>query len=349
MSTVTSSPTVAKPVDDWRFCLAPMMDWSDRHCRFFWRLMSQRARLYTEMVTTGAILHGDRERFLRFHEREQPVALQLGGSDPKALALCAKLAEDAGFAEVNLNCGCPSDRVQEGRIGACLMAEPQLVADCVAAMVDAVAIPVTVKHRIGIDDKDSQAELEQFVATVASAGCDTFIVHARKAWLSGLSPKQNRDIPPLEYDRVAALKQVFPDLTLVINGGIRDLTESQALLKQVDGVMLGREAYHNPFILAEVDQCIYGLAANELTRDNVLEEFIVYCETQLAQGVKLHHMTRHILGLYAGQAGGRLFRRYLSDHANRPDADIHVLRGAVGAMRGVFGGIQQDQPDRSAI
>lgn len=313
---------------DWRFCLAPMMDWSDLHCRYFWRLLTKRARLYTEMVTTGAILRGDRDRFLRFNPEEQPVALQLGGNDPKALAECARIAEDYGYDEVNLNCGCPSDRVQEGRIGACLMTEPQTVADCIAAMREAVKIPVTVKHRTGVDDHDSEEHLHQFVDTIAQSGCDVFIVHARKAWLQGLSPKENREIPPLLYDRVFALKQAFPHLTIVINGGITNLSVCHDLLENVDGVMLGREAYHNPFLLGEVDPQIYGERAREITRDQVLDAFISYCQAQIAQGARLNHMTRHILGLYAGQPGGKYFRRFLSENANRAGAPASLLREA---------------------
>jgi len=313
---------------DWRFCVAPMMDWSDRHCRYFWRLMTRRARLYTEMVTTGAILRGDRARFLDFHPQEQPLALQVGGSDPKALAECARIAQDWGYDEINLNCGCPSDRVQEGRIGACLMAEPQTVADCVAAMRAAVSIPVTVKHRIGIDDQDHVAHLDEFVSTVATAGCEVFIVHARKAWLQGLSPKENREIPPLMYDRVYQLKSSFPHLTLVLNGGLTNLEQCREALERLDGVMVGREAYHNPFMLATVDEQIYGEVQSPLTRDQVLEAFIPYCEAQIRKGVRLHHMARHLLGLYAGRPGGKRFRRFLSEHGNRPRSDAELLRRA---------------------
>lgn len=319
---------------DWRFCLAPMMDWSDRHCRYFWRLMTRRARLYTEMVTTGALLHGNRARFLRFDPKEQPVGLQLGGSDPYALAECTRIAEDWGYDEVNLNCGCPSDRVQEGKIGACLMAEPERVADCVAAMRAAVRIPVTVKHRIGIDNQDIAIHLDQFVSAVSAAGCEVFIVHARKAWLQGLSPKENREIPPLMHDRVFELKRSFPHLTVVLNGGLTDLTQCQEVLGKVDGVMIGREAYHNPFMLASVDRLIYGETANPLLRDEVLEAFIPYCEQQIQSGARLHHMARHILGLYAGQPGGKRFRRLLSEQGNRPQADADLLRRARWQMEG---------------
>lgn len=317
---------------DWRFCLAPMMDWSDRHCRYFWRLLSRRARLYTEMVTTGAILRGDRDRFLRFNPEEQPLALQLGGSDPRALAECARIAEDYGYDEVNLNCGCPSDRVQEGRIGACLMAEPDLVAECVAAMRDAVRIPVTVKHRTGIDDLDSEEHLHRFISTIAQTGCEVFIVHARKAWLQGLSPKENREIPPLLYDRVFALKPLFPQQTIVINGGITSIPACHELLQQVDGVMLGREAYHNPFLLADVDREIYREDCAPLSRDEVLEAFIPYCEAQIAKGARLNHMARHVLGLYTGQPGGKRFRRFLSENGHRADAPAALLREAKNHM-----------------
>lgn len=317
---------------DWRFCLAPMMDWSDRHCRFFWRLLTRRARLYTEMVTTGAILRGDRDRFLRFNPEEQPLALQLGGSDPLGLAECARIAEDYGYDEVNLNCGCPSDRVQEGRIGACLMAEPQLVADCIAAMRSAVKIPVTVKHRTGVDDLDTEEHLHSFIATIAQTGCEVFIVHARKAWLQGLSPKENREIPPLLYERVCDLKQHFPHLTIVINGGVTRIDMSQELLQRVDGVMMGREAYHNPFVLAEVDSRIYGEEAPQLDRDAVLDAFIPYCESQICQGARLNHMARHVLGLYAGQPGGKRFRRFLSENGHRPEAQAALLREAKNHM-----------------
>lgn len=305
-----------------------MMDWSDRHCRYFWRLMSRHARLYSEMVTSGAIIHGDRDRFLSFHAAEHPIALQLGGSDPAALAQCAKIAEDYGYDEVNLNCGCPSDRVQEGRIGACLMAEPETVAECVSAMRNATSLPVTVKHRIGIDDYDSEEHLHHFVSTVAAAGCEVFIVHARKAWLQGLSPKENREIPPLDYNVVARLKQRFNNLTIVVNGGITSLEQSLQLLKDTDGVMLGREAYHNPYLLTEVDQQLFAAERPVAARDDIFEAFLPYCTEQLQMGAKLNHMTRHIMGLYAGQPGGRLFRRYLSENATRPGADTGVLIAA---------------------
>jgi len=310
-----------------------MLDLSDRHCRYFWRLLSERALLYTEMVTSGALLHGKAERSLRFDEREHPIALQLGGSDPSALAACARLAEQWGYDEVNLNCGCPSDRVQNGAFGACLMAQPQRVADCIKAMQDACSIAVTIKHRIGIDDLDSYEAMADFVQTVAATGCDTFIVHARKAWLRGLSPKENREIPPLRYADVYRLKQDFPALTIVINGGIETLDDSDAHLRHVDGVMLGRAAYHNPYLLSEVDRQLFGRDAPPKTRAAVIEELLPYIEAQLREGSTLHHITRHILGLYQGEAGARRFRRHLSERAPRAGADLHVLREALALLQ----------------
>ncbi|MFM9938360.1 MAG: tRNA dihydrouridine(20/20a) synthase DusA [Hyphomicrobiaceae bacterium] len=313
---------------DHRFSVAPMMDWTDRHCRFFHRLMTRRALLYTEMVTAEAILRGKRDRLLAFSPAEHPVALQLGGADPARLAAAARIGADYGYDEINLNVGCPSDRVQDGRFGACLMAEPQLVADCVAAMRAAVVVPVTVKCRIGIDDQDSEAGLERFVSTVASAGCSTFIVHARKAWLQGLSPKENREIPPLDYGRVHRLKAAHPDLTIVINGGVGSLAEAQAQLPHVDGVMLGRAAYHTPYLLAAVDQRIYGDATPAPSRAEVIERLLPYVEAHVAGGGKLNNVTKHILGLYHGEPRGRLFRRYLSEHVGRDGAARNVLEAA---------------------
>ena len=310
-----------------------MMDWSDTHCRVFWRLLSKHARLYTEMINTGAILRGDRQRFLRFDASEAPLALQVGGSNPAHLAECARIAEDWGFAEINLNCGCPSDRVQEGRIGACLMAEPALVAECVAAMKAACGIAVTVKHRIGIDDLDTPEHLHQFVSLSAQAGCEVFSVHARKAWLQGLSPKQNREIPPLDYQRVMDLKTAFPALTIVINGGITQLGECHNLLTSLDGVMMGREAYHNPYVLAPVDAELFASAIPVKSREQVFDEFVAYTEHQLQNGVRLHPLTRHILGLFLGQPGGRVFRRYLSEQASNKAADANTLRAAFNAMQ----------------
>jgi len=314
-----------------------MMDWSDQHCRFFWRLLTRRALLYTEMVTTGALINGDRARFLRYNAEEHPVALQLGGSDPGELARCARWAGDWGYDEVNLNCGCPSDRVQSGLFGACLMGRPQLVADCVRAMVEACDIPVTVKHRIGIDAMESYGELADFVGTVAAAGCRVFIVHARKAWLQGLSPKENREIPPLNYPWVYRLKQDFPALTVVLNGGIRTLADCRAHLQQVDGVMLGREAYQNPWLLAQVDPELFGQASPANSRDAVLAALLPYVEQQLAAGARLNHISRHLLGLYQGESGARRFRRHLSEHAYGAAAGADVLQAARRAMAGGAG------------
>jgi tRNA-dihydrouridine synthase A len=312
-----------------RFCVAPMLDWTDRHCRYFHRLITRHALLYTEMVTTGALIHGDRHRFLQFDPAEHPVAFQLGGSNPGDLAVCARMIEDYGYDEVNLNVGCPSDRVQNGRFGACLMAEPKLVADCVAAMRNVVAIPVTVKSRIGIDERDSYEELVNFVSTVAGAGCETFIVHARKAWLKGLSPKQNRDVPPLRYDVVYQLKKDFPELEIVLNGGITTLTEAEAALKEVDGVMVGREAYHNPYFLAEVDRRIFGKSFDPVSRGQIMEQLMPYVFKQLQSGERLHSISRHILGLFHGAAGARSWRRHLSENAGKRGADESVLLEAL--------------------
>jgi tRNA-dihydrouridine synthase A len=315
-----------------RFCVAPMMDWTDRHCRYFLRLLSRHALLYTEMVSTGALLHGDTQRLLGFDAAEQPLALQLGGSEPAELAACSKLGQDAGYREINLNVGCPSDRVQHYRMGACLMAEPTLVADCIKAMQDVVDIPVTVKCRIGIDQLDSQQYLDDFVGTVAASGCSHFIVHARIALLQGLSPKENREIPPLNYPRVYHLKQKHPELTIVINGGIRTLEECALHLAQVDGVMLGREAYHNPWLLHDVDSSLFGAAQRRDSRFDVIEAFYPYVEQQLQQGRLLHHMTRHVLGLFQGVPGGKRFRRHLSEQANRKGAGLDVLHEAVALV-----------------
>jgi tRNA-dihydrouridine synthase A len=309
-----------------------MMDWSDYNCRFFWRLLTRQALLYTEMVTTGALIHGDRARFLHFNEEEHPVALQLGGSDPKDLARCARWAQEWGYDEVNLNCGCPSDRVQSGMFGACLMAKPQLVADCVKAMVDNCDVPVTVKHRIGIDHMETYEELVGFVEPVAAAGCSVFIVHARKAWLQGLSPKENREIPPLNYPWVYQLKKDLPQLTIVVNGGIQTLQECQSHLQHVDGVMLGREAYQNPWMLAQVDEVLFGMDNAAKSRDDVIAALLPYTERQLAGGAQLNHITRHILGLYQGVAGARKFRRHLSENAYKKAAGIDVLTEALALV-----------------
>lgn len=315
-----------------RVSVAPMMDYTDRFCRYFLRLISQHTLLYTEMITTGALLHGDSQRFLAYDNTEHPLALQLGGSDRDALAACARMAGEAGYDEVNLNCGCPSDRVQTGSFGACLMKTPQLVAEAVAAMVDATAIPVTVKNRIGVDEMDSYEYLRDFVGIISERGCNTFIIHARKAWLKGLSPKQNREIPPLQYPMVHRLKEDFPSLEIIINGGITTLDEVAAQLEHVDGVMIGREAYHNPWLLADVDRRFYGASAQIATREDVLRAFIPFAEEEIKKGVRLGHMTRHILGLYNGQPGARKFRRFLSENAHLRDRDTDVLREAIELM-----------------
>ena len=311
-----------------RFSIAPMMDWSDHNCRYFWRLLTKQALLYTEMVTTGALIHGDRKRFLHFNREEHPVALQLGGSDPKDLARCARWAQEWGYDEVNINCGCPSDRVQSGMFGACLMGKPNLVADCVKAMMDSCDIPVTVKHRIGIDHMESYEQLLAFIEPVAVAGCSVFIVHARKAWLQGLSPKENREIPPLNYPWVYQLKKDFPHLTIVVNGGIQTIEECQDHLEHVDGVMLGREAYQNPWMLAQVDEALFGMDSPLKSRDDVIAELLPFAEQHLAQGGQLNHITRHILGLYQGIPGARKFRRHLSENAYKKEAGISILAEA---------------------
>lgn len=316
-----------------RFCVAPMLDWTDCHCRYFHRLLSKNALLYTEMVTTGALIHGNTQRFLEFNTEEHPVALQLGGSNPRDLAICARMAEDAGYDEVNLNVGCPSDRVQNGKFGACLMAEPQLVGDCVAAMQAVVKIPVTVKSRIGIDERDSYEELTQFIDIVAQAGSDTFIIHARKAWLKGLSPKENREIPPLRYDVVFQLKRDFPQLEIVINGGITTLEQSLKLLDSVDGVMLGREIYQNPYLLAEVDSILFGDDVLILSREQILLELLPYIQKRLASKVRLNSITRHILGLFHGEYGTRLWRRYLSENVCKTSANEQILLDALELTR----------------
>ena len=316
----------------WRFSVAPMMDWTDRHCRVFHRLMSRRARLYTEMLTTGAIIHGDRGRLLGFDPSEHPVALQLGGSDPRDLATAAKFGEDFGYDEINLNVGCPSDRVNDGRFGACLMAEPALVSDGVAAMKRAVKIPVTVKCRIGIDDQDPEAALDMLARGVVAAGADALVVHARKAWLNGLSPKENRDIPPLDYDRVYRLKAALPDIPIIINGGIGSLAEAKRHLDHVDGVMLGRAAYQEPWRLLDVDPELFGEAAPYTTMKDVFEAMFPYIEGQLAQGARLHSMTRHFVGAFHGVPGARAFRRHLAEKGVRPGAGVDVLRDAIALI-----------------
>ena len=312
-----------------------MMGWTDRHARYFLRLISRHALLYTEMVNTGAMLHnqqmvGEQKRHLAYHVSEHPLALQLGGSDPVALAKCAVMAEDAGFDEVNLNVGCPSDRVKSGHFGACLMADPALVADCVSAMKAKVEIPVTVKCRVGIDEMEGYQPLEHFVELVSAGGCDTFIVHARKAWLQGLSPKENREIPPLRYDYVHRLKTEKPGLTVIINGGIKTMETVVEELEHVDGVMIGREAYHNPYMLARVDRDIYqDTEACIKSREQIVEQLCGYIDAEVARGVILHSITRHILGLYQGCRGARAWRRHLSENAHGTDADSSVVRDAL--------------------
>lgn len=316
------------------FSTAPMMDWSDKHCRYFWRKLSSEALLYTEMVTTGAVIHGKGgpERFLGFNEEEHPVALQLGGSKPDELAQCSKIAQDFGYDEVNLNVGCPSDRVQNNMIGACLMGHPQLVADCIKAMQDACGIPVTVKHRIGIDDQDSYEELHHFVKTVADTGCTTFIVHARKAILQGLSPKENREIPPLKYEVVEQLKQDFPNLEILLNGGLQTMEQFKDALKFCDGVMVGREAYHNPSILLDVDHELYGLESSIKSKKDIIRDMYPYIENHLSQDGKLAYITRHMLGLFNGMPGSRQFRRHLSEQAYKSDATIETIETALAFM-----------------
>ena len=295
--------------------VAPMMDWTDRHCRYFHRLLSRHALLYTEMVTTGALVHGDRPRHLDFNAQEHPVALQLGGSDPTDLALCARLGEQWGYDEINLNCGCPSERVQRGSFGACLMAEPQLVADCVKAMVDAVSVPVTVKHRIGIDKTESYAFVRDFVGAVSQAGCSVFLVHARNAWLKGLSPKENREVPPLRYEMVHQLKRDFPHLTFATNGGITTAGQVTQELHEVDGVMVGREAYHNPWWLASWDAEFFGAPERDITRESVEEQMTDYMVREAAaHGTPWSSIARHMLGLRHGQPGARRWRQVWSDH-----------------------------------
>lgn len=318
---------------DRRLSIAPMMDHTDRHFRYLMRLITRRTLLYTEMVTTGALLYGPRDDLLAFSTEEHPIALQLGGSQPDKLAECAILAEDRGYDEVNLNVGCPSDRVQNGRFGACLMAEPELVAECVKRMIQEISIPVTVKTRIGIDDRDRYEHLYQFIEIVRAAGCNTFIIHARKAWLSGLSPKQNREIPPLQYQIVHQLKQDFPDLEIVINGGFTNLEQVGSQLAMVDGVMIGRGVVHNPYLLAEADRQIFGVRSAVPSREAILERYLRYIEQQLVQGARLQAMTRHVLGLYLGQYGARKFRRILTENARKTGSGRAVLTQALAAVQ----------------
>jgi tRNA-dihydrouridine synthase A len=315
-----------------RFSVAPMMDWTDRHCRVFHRLLTRRALLYTEMVTTGAVIHGDRMRLLGFDASEHPVALQLGGSDPRDLATSARIGEDFGYDEINLNVGCPSDRVQNGRFGACLMAEPALVASCVAAMKQAVRIPVTVKCRIGIDDQDPETALDALARAVVDAGTDALIVHARKAWLKGLSPKENRDVPPLDYDRVYRLKAAMADVPISINGGIPGVEAARQHLDHVDGAMLGRAAYQDPWRLLTVDSEIFGEAPPHATMKDALSALEPYIARELAKGTRLHAITRHLVGAYHSVPGARAFRRHLAEQGVKPNAGIAVLREAVAMV-----------------
>jgi tRNA-dihydrouridine synthase A len=314
---------------DVRFSVAPMMDWTDRHCRFFHRILSRRARLYTEMVTTGAVVHGPRERLLGFDGAEHPVAVQLGGSDPGDLAQAARICADLGYDEINLNVGCPSDRVQDGRFGACLMREPTVVGDCVASMTAAVGIPVTLKCRIGVDDQDPEAALDAVATAAVAAGAEALFVHARKAWLEGLSPKENRDVPPLDYGRVYRLKTAHPSLPIAVNGGISTLADARQHLAHVDGVMLGRAAYQAPELLLHVDAEFFGEPAPVADSFEALEAFESYIAARLAEGVRLHQITRHLLGLFAGQPGARAFRRHLATEAPKPGAGLETLHAAV--------------------
>ena len=321
-----------KNINSCRFSVAPMMEWTDRHCRFFHRLLTRRALIYTEMITTAAVLHGDRARLMAFDPAERPVALQLGGSDPRKLVECARIAEEFGYDQLNLNVGCPSDRVQEGRFGACLMAEPGLVGECVAAMKSRVKVPVTVKCRIGIDEQDPEEALEALARAVEAAGVATLIVHARKAWLDGLSPRENRDIPPLDYGRVYRLKAAHPGLAVVINGGIGDLDQAVAHLSRVDGVMMGRAAYQEPWRLLAVDPIVFGEPPRLPSPKAAAEALVPYIERELASGVRLHAITRHVLGLFQAVPGARAFRRHLSTEAVKPGAGVAVFRDALARI-----------------
>jgi tRNA-dihydrouridine synthase A len=316
----------------WRFSVAPMMEWTDRHCRFFHRLLTHRALLYTEMLTTGAVLHGDRARLLRFDPAEHPLALQLGGSDPRALAACARIGAEVGFDEINLNAGCPSDRVQDGRFGACLMAEPELVGESVAAMQAAVTIPVTVKCRIGIDDQDPEPALENFAQAVKRARADALIVHARKAWLKGLSPKENREIPPLDYDRVYRLKHAHPEMTIILNGGVGSVEDALAHLQHVDGVMMGRAAYQEPWRLLAVDPLLFGEPARFASAKQAATALAAYIQREISGGTRLHSITRHLHGLFHAVPGARAFRRRLAGAASVPHADAEYLLAALALV-----------------
>jgi len=324
----------SETLSPWHLCIAPMLDWTDRHFRFFMRLCAKNSRLYTEMVTTGALLFGDKQRHLAYSSEEHPIALQLGGSDPQALAECAKLAAAYHYDEINLNVGCPSDRVQSGQFGACLMKQPKRVAECIKAMREVVDIPITVKTRIGVDELDSYEFLNDFIGTVRDAGCNVFIIHARKAWLKGLSPKENRDIPPLCYPRVYALKKDFPDCVVVINGGIKSLDEiTTHVSRNLDGVMIGREAYHNPYHMAIIHQQLFVNSQQETpSQFEIIKQFLSYIETQLSQGVRLQNITRHILNLFNGMPNAKMFRRYLSQHAYLPNAGVEVVEQALAML-----------------
>jgi len=322
-------PEITNSIDR-RFCVAPLLDLTTRHQRYFMRLISKHAVLYTEMITTGAIIYGDRDRYLQYNAEEHPIAIQLGGSEPKDMAACASLAEEYGYDEININVGCPSERVQKGAFGACLMLEPELIAECVGEMKAAASdTPITVKNRIGVDDHDSYEALTRFVEIISLAGCSSFIIHARKALLKGLSPKQNREIPPLSYPTVYRLKKDFPHLEFIINGGIKTIEASQQHLEHVDGVMLGREAYHNPYAMIHVDKQLYQRkSSSALSRQAIVEQFIEYTDKQLSKGVPLNHMTRHILGLFHGQPGAKAWRRHLSENSTKKGAGVEVLQQA---------------------
>lgn len=326
-TTKVLAPTMGKPAHT--LSIAPMLDITDRHARYLFRLISQHTLLYTEMITTGALLHGNPDRWLGHHPAEHPLALQLGGSDPEALARCCELAATYGYDEINLNAGCPSDRVSAGRFGACLMAEPALVAQCLRSMQSATTIPVTIKTRLGIDEHDDDAFLYRFLDAVAAAGCQTIILHARKAWLKGLSPKENREIPPLEYQRVYAAKERYPECTIILNGGVRTLEEAQQHLHQVDGVMIGRAAYDDPFMLAKADTMIFGDSTPPLQPKHVICRYREYIVQELDKGTALHHMSRHLLGLFHGKPGAKRFRRHISENAHRPHAGIEVIDEAL--------------------
>ena len=343
MNSLAAHPArAAGQTDSWRLCVAPMMDWTDRHCRYFHRLLAPSARLYTEMVTTGAVIHGDRDRLLGFDPAEHPVALQLGGSEPEDLAEAARIGAAFGYDEINLNCGCPSDRVQQGRFGACLMNEPERVRDCLAAMRAAVSVPVTIKTRIGVDDNDSEAFLRRFVESIADAGVETVIVHARKAWLKGLSPKQNREIPPLDHDRVRRLADAFPGLRVVLNGGIGTPGQAAAELEHVDGVMLGRAAYRHPWVLATAERALDGRA--EADRAQVVAAMADYATEQACRGVRLAAIARHMLGLFHGRPGARAWRRTLSQNMHREGAGAALLSEALGVVSGAASGGPEREP-----